>query len=114
MNENSQSSGYLYLPMTDSKSMAIQPIHVDGSDKGSIMLYALSTCIHCKQTRNLLDELKVAYDYLYVDQLSRTEMDDVLKEMEKFNPRGSFPTLVINNNKVIIGSRIDEIREVLL
>ncbi|NLV26668.1 MAG: glutaredoxin family protein [Methanomicrobiales archaeon] len=77
------------------------------------MLYALSTCIHCKQTRNLLDELHIAYDYLYVDQLSREEMDEIMSEMEKYNPNGSFPTLVINSKKVIIGSRLDEIREAL-
>lgn len=94
--------------------MVITPVHVEGTDKGTIMLYALSTCIHCKQTRNLLDELKVAYDYLYVDQLSRAEMDEILKELEKKNPRGSFPTLVINDNTVIVGSRLDEIKEALL
>lgn len=93
--------------------MSIKPVHVQGIDKGPVMLYALSTCIHCKQTRNLLDELNVAYDYLYVDQLSRDEMDIVLGEMQKYNPRGSFPTLVLTNGKVIVGSRIDEIREAL-
>ncbi|HOJ95420.1 MAG TPA: glutaredoxin family protein [Methanospirillum sp.] len=93
--------------------MTITPVHVAGREKGSIMLYALSTCIHCKQTKKLLDELQVAYDYLYVDQLSRAEMDEILKEIEKYNPRGSFPTLVINNSKVIVGSRLDEIREAL-
>ncbi len=94
--------------------MVITPVHVEGTDKGTIMLYALSTCIHCKQTRHLLDELKVAYDYLYVDQLSRAEMDEILKELEKKNPRGSFPTLVINDDTVIVGSRLDEIKEALL
>lgn len=93
--------------------MTPQPVHVDGKDKGKVMLYALSTCIHCKQTKNLLNELGVAYDYLYVDHLSRSEMDEVLKEMEKHNPRGSFPTLVINDDTCIIGSRLDEIREAL-
>lgn len=93
--------------------MVITPVHVDGKEKGHIMLYALSTCGHCRRTRELLDELGVAYDYLYVDQLSRAEMDETLKEIEKYNPRGSFPTLVINRSKAIIGSREDEIREAL-
>lgn len=93
--------------------METVPVHVDGIDKGTIMLYALSTCIHCKQTRTLLNELHVAYDYLYVDQLKKEEMNEVVKEIEKFNPRCSFPTLVINNQKVIVGSRLDEIREAL-
>jgi glutaredoxin-like protein NrdH len=93
--------------------MVITPVHIDGKDKGNVMLYALSTCGHCRRTRDLLNELGVAYDYLYVDQLSRTEMDEVLREVEKYNPRGSFPTLVINGSQTIIGSREDEIREAL-
>ncbi len=95
------------------KTMAIIPVHVDGKDKGKVMLYALSTCVHCKMTKQLLSDLGVAYDYLYVDQLSRSEMDEVMKEVEKFNPRGSFPTLVINGTKTVVGSRMDEIKEAL-
>ncbi|MDD1727749.1 MAG: glutaredoxin family protein [Methanospirillum sp.] len=93
--------------------MVIAPVHIEGTDKGRIMLYALSTCGHCRRTRELLNELGVAYDYLYVDQLSRTEMDEIITEIEKYNPRASFPTMVINGTKVIIGSREDEIREAL-
>lgn len=93
--------------------MAITPVHVDGTNKGKIMLYALSTCVHCKMTKQLLTELGVSYDYLYVDQLPRAEMDEIIKELEQYNPRGSFPTLVINGTKTIIGSRMDEIREAL-
>ena len=93
--------------------MSITPVHVDGINKGRVMLYALSTCVHCKMTRQLLNDLGVAYDYLYVDQLSRSEMDEVIKEMEQYNPRGSFPTLVINGTRTIVGSRKDEIREAL-
>jgi glutaredoxin-like protein NrdH len=93
--------------------MVIKPVHVDGTDKGRVMLYALSTCIHCKKTKEFLNELGIAYDYLFVDQLSRSEMDEVIKEMEQYNPHCSFPTLVINGKKTVVGSRIDEIREAL-
>lgn len=93
--------------------MTNQVKHVDGKSRGKVMLYALSTCIHCKHTRELLNELGIAYDYLYVDQLSRSEMDEIMKEVQKYNPAGSFPTLVINGEKCIIGSRLDEIREAL-
>jgi len=93
--------------------MTLKPIHVEGKNKGKIMLYALSTCIHCKVTKKLLDELGVAYDYLYVDQLSREEMDAAFTEVVKFNPEGVFPTLVIDDSKIIIGSRLEEIRGAL-
>lgn len=93
--------------------MVITPIHIEGKDKGKVMLYALSTCGHCKRARELLNQLGVSYDYLYVDQLSREEMDIVLKEVEQYNPRGSFPTIVINGSHIIIGARENEIREAL-
>jgi glutaredoxin-like protein NrdH len=91
--------------------MTTEPVHVSGTDKGDNMLYALSTCIHCKHVKELLSSLNVAYDYLYVDQLPRDEMTHVLKKIEKFNPRCSFPTLILNGTSCIIGDREDEIRE---
>ena len=39
----------------------------------TVMLYALSTCIWCRKTRQLLEDEKVTYDYLYVDLLEGEE-----------------------------------------
>jgi len=50
---------------------------------------------------------------VYVDLLSGDELSQVTAEMRKFNKKNSFPTLVINNSKVIIGFRNDEIAEAL-
>jgi glutaredoxin len=91
--------------------MAIE--HVDGKDRGKIMLYALSTCGWCAKTKDLLRELGVAFDYTYVDLLEGKEQDDAMTMVEKFNPHGSFPTLVIGDRKSIIGFREQEIREAL-
>ncbi|MBN1431226.1 MAG: glutaredoxin family protein [Methanomicrobiaceae archaeon] len=88
--------------------------NVDGKDKGLIVLYALSTCAHCKKTKELLNELGVAYRYLLVDQLPEDELNEVYDEMKKYNPVGSFPTTVIRGKTVIVGSRLDEIREAVL
>ena len=91
--------------------MAIE--HVDGKNKGKVMLYALSTCGWCKRTRELLGELGVGYDYLYVDLLKGEEQSAAIKEVQKYNPACNFPTLVINSKKCIIGFKEDEIREAL-
>lgn len=91
--------------------MAIE--HVDGKNKGTVMLYALSTCGWCQMTRELLKNLGVEYSYVYVDLLAGEERQRVVAEMQKFNRKNSFPTLVINNSKVIIGFRDDEIAEAL-
>lgn len=91
--------------------MAVE--HVDGRNKGTVMLYALSTCGWCGKTKELLRQLGVAFDYAYVDLMDGKEQDDAISIVEKFNPHGSFPTLVINNSKAIIGFREQEIREAL-
>ena len=77
------------------------------------MLYALSTCGWCARTKDLLRELGVEFSYIYVDLLEDKEQDDIMNEVEKWNPKGSFPTLVINDRKGIVGFRDDEIREAL-
>ncbi|MDD4254606.1 MAG: glutaredoxin family protein [Methanofollis sp.] len=89
------------------------PIHVDGKNKGTIFLYALSTCGWCAKTKELLTTLGVAFDYVFVDMLPKDEMEQTYSEMlQTCNPLGSFPTLVING-KAIIGYQENEIREAL-
>ena len=77
--------------------------HIKGENKGKIMLYALSTCIWCKKTKNLLDDLGLSYDYIFVDTLEDEDKDKIISEIRKWNPRCSFPTIVINNKISIIG-----------
>lgn len=87
--------------------------HVSGSKRGKVVLYALSTCGWCAKTKNLLGELGVDFSYVYVDLLEEEEMDRVITEVEKYNPKGSFPTLVINDTITIVGFREQEIRQAL-
>jgi len=87
--------------------------HIEGENKGKIMLYALSTCGWCRRTREFLDELGVEYDFIYVDKLFGEERNKIMDEVKKWNPRCSFPTVVINNQKVITGFKDEEIREAL-
>jgi len=86
--------------------------HIKGSDKGSIQLFALSTCIWCKKTKQLFDRLHVAYDFVNVDLLQGEKKNQVMEEVKKWNPRASFPTVIINDH-CIIGFKEDDIREKL-
>jgi len=87
--------------------------HVNGENKGKVTLFALSTCGWCKKVRMLLEDLEVEYDYNYVDLTSGDEREEAVKELEKFNPDVSFPTLVINDSEVIIGFEKEEIESKL-
>ena len=86
--------------------------HVQGKNAGNVMLYALSTCGWCRKTRQLLEELSVAYDYEYVDLTTGERRTAVMDEVRRWNPVQTFPTIIVNGN-VIIGFREDEIRRSL-
>jgi glutaredoxin-like protein NrdH len=86
--------------------------HVNGKDKGHILMYALSTCGWCKKTKRLLEKLGVEYDYTDVDLLEGEDKAKAIKELERWNPRRSFPTLVIND-ECIVGYKEDEIKEAI-
>ena len=77
-----------------------------------IKLYALSTCIHCKNTKEFLTGCGVEYQCIEVDKLSGEEREKIIEEVKSYNPKCSFPTIVIGE-KVIVGFREDELKEVL-
>lgn len=87
--------------------------HVPGKNKGTIVLFALSTCGWCGKTKDLLNKLGVEYSFVFVDLLPLEEREDVLEQMLRYNPGGMFPTLVIDERKVIVGYREAEIKEEL-
>lgn len=86
---------------------------VDGRDAGPIVLYALSTCVWCRKTREMLDALGVAYSYVYVDKLAQREQDEVMEEVARRNPRRSFPTLVLADGETICGFDEKAVRKAL-
>jgi glutaredoxin-like protein NrdH len=87
--------------------------HVDGRKAGKVMLYALSTCIWCRKTKQLLTDMGVEYDYVFVDLLTGADKDEAVKTVTKWNPDCSFPTMVVNEKKCIVGFKEPEIREAL-
>ncbi len=86
---------------------------VSGEDRGKIVLYALSTCVWCKKTKNLLEKQGVGYSYVDVDQLEGEDREKTMEEIKKWNPKCSFPTLVINDQSCIVGYREDKIKEAI-
>ena len=85
--------------------------HVEGNNKGDVVLYALSTCGWCKKTRMLLEEMEVEYDYIYVDLLEGDERQEIIEQVKEWNTKLSFPTLIIKNEESIVGLNEDKVRE---
>jgi glutaredoxin len=78
----------------------------------NVMLYALSTCIHCKNAKKFLDENSVDYDHVYVDKLNGDERSRMIEEVKQHNPKCSFPTVVAGDT-VIVGFKKDELEKAL-
>ncbi|MBW1775566.1 MAG: glutaredoxin family protein [Deltaproteobacteria bacterium] len=75
-------------------------------------MYSLSTCSHCRATKKFLSDCGVKYEFTDVDLLDGSERKAILEDVRKFNPRCSFPTIVIGET-VIIGYKEDQIKEAL-
>ncbi len=89
-------------------------VHVKGTKKkGEVILYALSTCGWCAKTKEFLTSMGVDFSYMYVDLLPRAEMEKAFDEVKRFNPKCSFPTVVINGEKCIVGFREEQLKEAL-
>jgi len=84
---------------------------VPGQKVKKVMLFTLSTCIWCKKTKALFDDLGLEYNYVDVDLLVGDDQDEAYQEMWKHNSSTSFPTIVINDGEaIIIGYEEDKIR----
>lgn len=82
------------------------------SNPTHIIFYGLSTCIHCKRVHAFLDDLSVHYETHFVDLATGEERADLLRKVQKLNPRLSFPTVLIGST-VIVGEDYDGLRTAL-
>jgi len=84
---------------------------VTGKKIGEIFMFTLSTCVWCMKTKKFLKDLGIKYSYIDVDLLDEQGLKDIDKEFSHWNPKHSFPTIVINNERSILGFQEEEIRK---
>jgi glutaredoxin-like protein NrdH len=77
-----------------------------------VKIFSLSSCSHCKATKKFLGDCTIKYEFINVDELQGDERKAIIDDVKKFNPRCSFPTIIIGE-KVIVGFKEKEIKEAL-
>ena len=77
------------------------------------IMYALTTCQHCRNTRKYLDEKGTAYTCIYLDTFGHEQRRELMDMVRTYNPRGTFPTILFPNGKVIVGYRRQLLEEAL-
>jgi glutaredoxin-like protein NrdH len=78
-----------------------------------VTVYALSTCVWCKLTKQFLNDNNVEYEFVDVDL---TDEEDKQKIHETIQNKGgslSYPTTIVDDKAVITGFRKDKLKEAL-
>jgi glutaredoxin len=75
-------------------------------------MYTLSTCSHCRRTKEFFTGQGIEFEFTDVDLLTGDERRAIVEQVREINPRVSYPTILIGE-KVIVGFQEREIREAL-
>jgi Glutaredoxin and related proteins len=78
-----------------------------------VTLYALSTCVWCKLTKQFLSENGVSYEFVDVDLLEDKDKSKVHEAITSKGGSLSYPTTIIDEKTVITGFRKDQLKEAL-
>ena len=87
---------------------------VEGEKKGhKVIVYALSTCVWCKMTKQFLKDNGVEYEYVDVDLCSEEDKEKIRQEIQSKGGSLSYPTTIIDDKTVVTGFRKDLLKVVL-
>ena len=86
---------------------------VDPCSCGMPVMYTLHTCRHCVRLKDFLDQHGIAHKLIYVDDFTDPARKEVMTTLRSFNPRGSFPTLVLPDGRSAVGFREEAVKELL-
>ena len=82
-------------------------------ESGRPVMYTLHTCRHCVHLKDFLEANGIAHHLVYVDDFEDPARREVMATLRTYNPRGSFPTLVLPDGRTAVGFRESLVRELL-
>lgn len=86
---------------------------VDPCSCGMPVMYTLHTCRHCVRLKHFLDKHGIAHRLIYVDDFADPARKEIMTTLRSYNPRGSFPTLVVPDGRSVVGFREDAVKSLL-
>ena len=92
----------------------MQIVKVPGkNNKHKVLLYALSTCGWCKRSKKFLNDNNVEYEYVDVDLCKMEDKKMIRQDIQNRGGILAYPTVIIDNNRLLTGPSPDKLREVL-
>jgi glutaredoxin-like protein NrdH len=83
------------------------------NNKHKVLMYTLSTCAWCKKTKKFLKDNHIEYEYVDVDLCNDEDHEKIRNAILRRGGALSYPTLIVDDKKVITGYSEDEIKEAL-
>jgi glutaredoxin-like protein NrdH len=83
------------------------------NNKHKVIVYALSTCVWCKMTKQYLKDNNIEYEYVDVDLCDEADKEKIRAHILSKGGSLSYPTIIIDDNILITGLRKDKFKEIL-
>jgi len=78
-----------------------------------VVIYALSTCVWCKMTKQFLKDNDIEYEYVDVDLCEEEDKQKIREHIQNKGGNLSYPTTIVDDSIVITGFRKDKLKEAL-
>lgn len=75
------------------------------------VLYTLHTCRHCARLKEYLEKRNVFVQEVYLDDFADPARKSLLAALRSYNPRGSFPTLVLPDGRSVVGFQEQAVKQ---
>lgn len=82
-------------------------------NKHKVMLYALSTCVWCRMTKQFLKDNDVEFEYVDVDLITEGDKEKIRQHIISKGGSLSYPSTIVDDKVLITGFRKDELKEAL-
>jgi glutaredoxin-like protein NrdH len=81
--------------------------------KHKVLVYALSTCVWCKMTKQYLKDNNVEYEYVDVDLSTEQDKQKIRETITAKGGTLSYPTTIVDDKIVVTGFRKDLLKKEL-
>ena len=78
-----------------------------------VVVYALSTCVWCKMTKQFLKDNEIGFEFIDVDMCEPEEKEQIRQQIQSKGGSLNYPTTIVDDKKVITGFRKDHLKEAL-